>query len=102
MDILIKKIEMWSRERELNTASPDKQMLKLMEEVGELAEGLAKDRPVQVADSIGDIFVVLTILSQQLNLDIYNCIEDVYYEILGRKGKMIDGVFVKESDLKTE
>jgi NTP pyrophosphatase (non-canonical NTP hydrolase) len=74
-------------------------MLKLIEEVGELASGIAKDnRDVQV-DSIGDIFVVLTILSQQLNLDIEKCVESAYNEIKERKGKTINGVFVKESDL---
>ena len=99
MKDLITKIQAWSTERQLNKAQPAKQMLKLIEEVGELASGIAKDnRDVQV-DSIGDIFVVLTILSQQLNLDIEKCVESAYNEIKERKGKTINGVFVKESDL---
>jgi NTP pyrophosphatase (non-canonical NTP hydrolase) len=99
MKDLITKIQEWSIERHLDKAQPAKQMLKLIEEVGELASGIAKDnRDVQV-DSIGDIFVVLTILSQQLNLDIEKCVESAYNEIKERKGKTINGVFVKESDL---
>lgn len=100
MQELTHKIKQWATERGLNTADSNKQMLKLMEEVGELAEGLAKDRPEQVGDSIGDIYVVLTILSMQLNLHIENCVELAYDEIRDRKGKMINGVYVKEDDLK--
>jgi NTP pyrophosphatase (non-canonical NTP hydrolase) len=99
MKDLITKIKQWSIDRNLDKAQPAKQMLKLIEEVGELASGIAKDnRDVQV-DSIGDIFVVLTILSQQLNLDIENCVESAYNEIKERKGKTVNGVFVKQSDL---
>lgn len=93
-------IEKWSYDRGLDTCEPSKQMLKLMEEAGELAEGLAKGRPEQVKDSIGDIIVVLTVLTTQLDLDIEECIRMAYQEIKDRKGKMINGVFVKESDLE--
>lgn len=33
------------------------------------------------------------------NLDFKDCVESAYSEIANRKGKMIDGQFVKESDL---
>ena len=90
----------WARDRGLDTADPTKQMLKLAEEFGELAEGLAKDKPEQVEDSIGDMYVVMTILALQLGLDIEDCVQKAYNEIKNRRGKMINGVFVKESDLK--
>lgn len=93
------KIKRWFIDRNLDTADPKSQMLKLMEETGELAEGIAKNRPDQIKDSIGDIYVVLTGLSIQLGYSIEECIEAAYEEIKDRKGKMIDGVFVKESDL---
>lgn len=93
-------IEGWAEDRGLDQAQPEKQMLKLMEEVGELAEGLAKDNIRQVVDSIGDVYVVLTILAMQMDLDIESCIDVAYEEIKDRKGKMVNGVFVKESDLK--
>jgi NTP pyrophosphatase (non-canonical NTP hydrolase) len=97
LDNLTIKIRMWSREKGINKAEPSKQqMLKLMEEVGELAQGLAKDNRDQVIDSIGDVYVVLTILAQQLDLDIEDCVKLAYEEIADRKGKMINGVFVKD------
>ena len=93
------QIEQWAIDRGLHTADPSKQMLKLMEEVGELAEGLAKDNPDAVKDAIGDAYVVLTILSMQLGMDIRQCVKIAYDEIKDRKGRMVNGVFVKESDL---
>lgn len=97
--ILTRKIEQWAIDRNLNTANPDKQFQKLAEEFGELAEGLAKNRPDEVKDAIGDMYVVLTILSMQLGFSIDDCIQLAYDEIKDRRGKMIDGVFIKESDL---
>ena len=97
---LTARIEEWARDRSLDTADPTKQMLKLAEEFGELAEGLAKNKPEQVEDSIGDMYVVMTILALQLGLDIEDCVQKAYNEIKNRRGKMINGVFVKESDLK--
>ena len=93
------QIEQWAIDRGLHTADPSKQMLKLMEEVGELAEGLAKDNPDAVQDAIGDAYVVLTILSMQLGMDIRQCVKMAYNEIKDRTGRMVNGVFVKESDL---
>ena len=93
-------IKIWAMDRGLDVADPNKQMLKLMEEVGELAQGMAKNKASQIIDSVGDVYVVLTILSMQLDLDIEDCIEQAYVEIADRKGKMINGVFVKEEDLQ--
>ena len=100
ISIYTELIEHWAKERNLNTADPTKQMLKLAEEFGELAQGMAKNKPDQISDSIGDMYVVMTILSMQLGLNIGDCIKDAYDEIKDRKGKMINGVFVKEADLK--
>lgn len=100
LNTLTTKIELWAEERGLDEAQPEKQMLKLVEEVGELAQGLAKGNLDQVIDSVGDVYVVLTILSMQMDLDIKYCIGAAYEEISDRKGKMVNGVFVKEDDLK--
>src|SRR5690625_4593881 len=96
---LTTKIEQWSINRNLDNASPNKQMLKLFEELGELAEGMAKGNDELIIDSIADVYVVLTILSQQLGLNIKHCISHSYNEIKDRKGKLVNGVFVKEEDL---
>jgi len=102
IDELTSYIKQWAVDRNLHTANPDKQMLKLFEELGELAEGMAKDKPEQITDSIGDVYVVLTILSLQLGINIEDCIAEAYDEIKDRRGRMVDGVFVKESDLKED
>lgn len=135
-------------------------MLKLYEEFGELASGLAKGNKEVVKDSIGDVVVVLIILAQQQglekisdfniicnhlqpsdlmpqasetiglislrvrktndeieeyivrlisclrtiakseNLNFEDCLSQAWNEIKDRKGKLIDGVWVKEEDLK--
>lgn len=92
-------VEAWSRKRGIDKADPAKQMLKLTEEVGELAGAIAKDRRDEMVDAIGDTLVVLTILCQQLSLDIGLCFEEAYDTIKNRKGKTVNGVFVKEEDL---
>jgi NTP pyrophosphatase (non-canonical NTP hydrolase) len=86
----------WAEARNLVEGStPQAQMLKLTEEVGELAAAIARGSDAR--DAIGDCFVVLTILAAQLESDIRFCAKLVYEEIKDRKGIMLDGVFVRES-----
>ncbi|WP_339161753.1 MazG-like family protein [Siminovitchia sp. FSL W7-1587] len=99
MQELTKKIQEWAVERNLHTADPNKQILKLGEEFGELCQGRAKGNPDQVKDSIGDMYVVLTILAMQLGTSVEHCASLAYDEIKDRKGKMVNGVFIKEDDL---
>jgi NTP pyrophosphatase (non-canonical NTP hydrolase) len=72
------------------------QFTKLGEECGELAHGLCRDDKEVIKDSIGDAFVVLTLLAAQNGLTINECVEVAYNEIKNRTGKMKDGVFVKD------
>lgn len=157
---LITNVQQWSIDRGLDKADSKKQMLKLYEEFGELASGLAKGNKEVVKDSIGDVIVVLIILAQQQglekisdfniicnhlqesdlmpqasetiglislrvrrtkdeieepivrlisylrtiakyeNLKFEDCLSQAWDEIKDRKGKLIDGVWVKEEDLK--
>ena len=99
---LTRLIEVWAVDRNLHTADSSKQALKLGEEFGELCEALAKDKRDMLKDSLGDIYVVMTILAMQEKVDLRDCIDMAYQEIKDRKGKMVDGVFVKESDLIKE
>ena len=101
LDKLKQQIEQWAIDRGLQNGDPKYQVLKLIEEVGELASGMNKSDHPLVLDSIGDIFVVLVVLSTQLEIDITDCINYAYEEIKHRKGKMVNGVFVKEADMKT-
>lgn len=96
---MFKLIEQWATDRNLHTADPNKQMLKLMEETGELASAMARSNDSLTKDAVGDIVVVLTVLCTQLNISVEECIQIAYDEIKDRKGKMINGVFIKEADL---
>ena len=96
---LTNRIQGWAVDRNLHTADPVKQALKFFEEAGELCQGMVKGNEEQIKDSIGDIYVVMTILSMQLGLEIEDCVYHAYDEIKDRKGKMVDGIFIKESDL---
>lgn len=98
----INKIEQWFIDRNLHNGNPHAQMLKLQEEGGELAGGIARGDLDIVADSIGDMVVVLVGLCTQLEIDIKECIALAYNEIKDRRGKVINGVFVKEEDLTLE
>lgn len=63
---LEEKVEQWFTERNLHEANPVKQFEKLMEETGELFEGIAKGRNELIYDALGDIQVVLIGLEQQI------------------------------------
>lgn len=95
----IKLIEQWAEERGLDKSSSDKQMIKLQEEVGELAEAHNKGWKDKQVDSLGDTFVVLTIYAMQKGLHLEDCIKEAYETIYNRKGQLVDGVFVKQEDL---
>ncbi len=93
-------IRVWAHERNIiNGATMQAQFVKLIEEIGELAEGIAKGRPEAIKDGIGDAVVVLTILAAQHGVTIEDCIEIAWNEIKDRKGRMVGGTFLKESDL---
>lgn len=92
-------IRQWAEDRNLVEGStPEKQVLKLVEECGEMAAALARNKMPEFKDGIGDQVVVLTILAWQKGVYIEDCIFQAWDEIKDRKGKMIDGVFVKDGD----
>jgi len=74
------------------------QYVKLQEEAGELAKALLKNDKPEIIDAIGDMVVVLTNLAYLEGLNIEDCVDSAYIEICQRKGKMINGTFVKNED----
>lgn len=102
MDNLILKIEKWFIDRGLDKADPTKQMLKLYEEMGEISAGIVRNDIGEIKDGIGDVLVVLIGLSLQLGLSVEECLSIAYNEIKDRKGKLVNGVFIKEEDLQKE
>jgi NTP pyrophosphatase (non-canonical NTP hydrolase) len=90
----------WAEARNLIEGSkPINQISKLVEELGELATGVNKGKSDLIADGIGDAVVVLTILAKQCGMNIEDCIDLAWNEIKDRKGRMVDGIFIKEEDL---
>ena len=100
MDELITKVEQWAKDKGLDQADSSKKMLKTIEEIGEVAASLARKDEHGLRDGIGDVVVTLIILAMQNDMDLYECLNQAYNEIKGRTGKMVDGVFVKSSDLE--
>ena len=99
MNELVIAVEQWFVDRGLDKADPTKQMLKLFEEASEIASGMARNDIDEIKDGIGDTLVVLIGLSMQMGFSINECLNIAYNEIKDRKGKLINGVFVKEEDL---
>jgi len=61
----------WAKEKDLlKFENAPKQRLKLLEEVGETAAAILKNKTDEIKDGIGDIFVVLVILADQLSEEI--------------------------------
>ncbi len=90
-------IRQWAQDRNLIEGSDLKsQFVKLIEEAGELANAIGKKNDIEFADAIGDMFVVLTIMAAQNRMHIEDCIDGAWQEIKDRKGKMIDGIFLKD------
>tara|TARA_B100001094_G_scaffold235724_1_gene230777 strand:- start:130 stop:924 length:795 start_codon:yes stop_codon:yes gene_type:complete len=91
-------IREWAKERGLyNKGNATTQYVKLQEEAGELAKALLKNDQPEVIDAIGDMVVVLTNLAYMRGVNIENCISSAYDVISKRKGKMINGTFVKDA-----
>lgn len=96
MNELIKKVNQWFFDRDLDKGDGLGQLQKLHEEVYELAEArIVNDFSAEV-DAIGDITVVLIGYCLQRGLDFEQCLESAYNEIKGRTGKVVNGVFVKD------
>lgn len=78
MDELIIKVEQWAKDKGLDKADSSKQMLKTIEEVGEVASALARKEKDVLRDGIGDVVVTLIILAMQNDMDLYECLNQAY------------------------
>lgn len=96
MNNLISKVIQWHRDRNLIDGSDDKsQVLKLLQELGELSDSVCKEEDIQ--DDIGDMLVVMINICERNNVTLDDCLLTAYRDIEHRTGRMVDGVFVKES-----
>lgn len=90
----------WANARNIiNGGTIEGQIRKLEEEFEELKEAVKNNDQFEIVDAIGDMSVVLTILAAMRGTTLSKCKFQAYQEIKDRKGRMINGVFVKEKDL---
>lgn len=93
---LISSVAFWGRDKKLN--DPKAQLNKVIEEVGEMAHEICRNRyeSGMMSDAIGDTLVTVIILADILGYDPIDCLEEAYNTIKERKGITQDGTFVKE------
>ncbi|MDU7925296.1 MAG: MazG-like family protein [Finegoldia magna] len=110
----------WANSKDLlHSENAEKQFMKFIEEVFEFKFEMETHKNyLKACDSLkingnfikekskndmklemGDIFVTLIVLCKQLGIDCVECLEMAYEKISKRKGKTIDGIFIKEEDL---
>lgn len=98
---LLEKVIKWGDDRGLTVPENSTgQLMKFIEEGGEIVKAHNKNKIEDIIDGIGDVLVTLILYAETKNLDIEECLKSAYDEIKDRKGKLINGVFVKEEDLK--
>jgi|TARA_R110000744_G_scaffold143565_2_gene255511 phosphoribosyl-ATP pyrophosphohydrolase len=92
-------IRSWAKEKGiLDKGDIRVQTIKVQEECGELSSAVLKNDKAEIIDAVGDIVVVLTSLSYLGGFTIEEAIDSAYKEISNRKGKMVNGDFVKNTD----
>lgn len=100
-DILFGKIKGWGRSKQLHDCKS--QLNKVIEEVGEIAHEITRnhydlnaiEQPDELVDALGDSFVTLLILSDILGVDPLDAMFTALEAIKNRKGKTVNGTFVK-------
>ena len=107
---LINNVYNWGKEKGLHQSDPRPQFIKLTEELGELAAAIARDDSSQVIDAVGDMLVVLiqfggSFTKVWADESDHNrlgehfleaCLYQAWLEIRDRKGKTVNGTFIKE------
>ena len=92
------RVTQWAIDRNIIPGSTaDRQFFKLVEEVGELAVGLQKRDRKLIRDSLGDIGVMVNNIAELSEMTFDECLEAAWEEIKDRKGRIVNGTFVKEA-----
>ena len=94
---LKKNVINWAAEKGIfEKGTPEAQAWKTLEEAQEILDGIITENKEEVIDGIGDTIVTLIIQAEMQGVELLDCLEIAYNVIAKRKGKMIDGQFVKE------
>lgn len=98
MDVLVEKVWKWFDDKKLS--DPVMQMVKVQEEVGELAHEISRGHKdsVEVVDALGDTLVTVIGMCHHLHITPASALTLAYNEIKDRKGKVVEGSFVKEEN----
>lgn len=97
---LLYRVCKWGRDKGIN--NPKNQLNKVIEEVGEIAHEITRDKikgNPDLADAIGDTLVTIIILADICGYNLYECLDGAYEEISNRKGKTVDGNFIKDANV---
>ena len=96
MDELVESVILWGRNKNLN--DPKAQLNKVIEELGEMAHEVCRNRynSNEMIDAVGDTLVTIIILADICKLDVKDCLQEAYNVINKRTGRTIDGTFVKD------
>ena len=100
MKLTEQNIKQWLEDRQITSNSTSQaQFVKTVEEVGELAAGLARNDKNMIEDAIGDVIVTLIAVATLEGTNIERCMELAYDEIKDRKGYLNkDGIFIKKEE----
>lgn len=80
----------------IENSSPIKQWEKTMEEVEELRVAIEKNDKDEIKDAIADSIITLMLQAEINGLSLEECLESAYNIISKRKGKIVNGIFVKD------
>ncbi|EJF01255.1 MazG-like family protein [Liquorilactobacillus mali] len=97
---MIKRVQSWAKERGLDKTDPHAQGLKIAEEMGEMFQAFLKGRKEDELDAVGDLQVTLIIYCLQRGINYEKCLANAYSVIENRKGKTVDGIFIKQEDIE--
>lgn len=87
----------WAKDKNLIVKGNElNQIHKVREEVEEIVQAIQSQKIENIRDEIGDGFVTLIILARQVGLTPEECLNEAYTKISKRKGKTINGIFVKQ------
>ena len=89
------KVLLWAEERNLLDNDPNYQLLKTMEELGELVDAALKGKVREEVDAVGDVLVTLIIYCHMKGLCPVRCLVRAFNEIEFRTGETKNGVFVR-------
>ena len=100
MSALVSLVRQWGVDRNITgpsaKATVHTQFEKLREEFLELEDAIAREDQHELIDAVGDMTVVLILLSELAGVRFETCLVAAFEEIKDRKGSMIDGAFVKQ------